>query len=437
MADSAISRNVSDSDLESQAQEKQKYETSQDSSEGEGELTRAPSGAPLERVPTYLQPRIPLRERLHHFTFAWYTVTMSTGGIALVFALCPHRFRGLDTIGLIIFLLDLLFFLFISAALCLRFILHQRTFSHAMCRPGEALFISTFFLSIAALLSNAQTYGELFLNKKDQAGLAVFLRVAFWIYLGATFLVSVIQYHILFTVKEERRLTVNSMTPAWILPIFPVMLAGTIAGFVSPTQPPDEALAMICAGVAAQGLGMLVSVFMYATYLSRLIAFGLPVQRPGMFIAVGPPSFTCAAIVAMASDLPRIFAAATVSQVPMIASLSEPVVLAEGVKMLAITASIFLWGLAFWFFVSALAAIIVRMPDRRFHLSWWSFVFPNVGFTIAAIRMGVALDSGGILWMSTVMIIVLFVVWAFVAVRCVRAVLRREILWPGKDEDCH
>jgi hypothetical protein len=30
---------------------------------------------PIDRVPTYLQPSMPLRERLNHFTFAWYTLT--------------------------------------------------------------------------------------------------------------------------------------------------------------------------------------------------------------------------------------------------------------------------------------------------------------------------------------------------------------------------
>ncbi len=29
----------------------------------------------LERVPTYLQPKLPWRDRLLHFTFAWYTLT--------------------------------------------------------------------------------------------------------------------------------------------------------------------------------------------------------------------------------------------------------------------------------------------------------------------------------------------------------------------------
>lgn len=31
--------------------------------------------SPMERVPTYLQPRLAFRQRLQHFTFAWYTVS--------------------------------------------------------------------------------------------------------------------------------------------------------------------------------------------------------------------------------------------------------------------------------------------------------------------------------------------------------------------------
>lgn len=51
-----------------------------DSSSGRGptsssdEAQNTPS-RPLQRVATYLQPSIPLLERIRHFTFAWYTVT--------------------------------------------------------------------------------------------------------------------------------------------------------------------------------------------------------------------------------------------------------------------------------------------------------------------------------------------------------------------------
>lgn len=295
----------------------------------------------------------------------------------------------------------------------------------------RALFVSTFFLSIAALLSNAEKYGSLFLSATAQDGLAVFHRVTYWLYLAVTFLVSVIQYHLLFTVKEQRRLQAHAMTPAWILPIFPVMLAGTIAAFDSRTQTPSQALAMITSGVAAQGLGFMVSIFMYATYLSRLMVYGLPAQRPGMFIAVGPPSFTCAALVSMADDVPRIFAA----QVPVIEGMVSPAVLADGVRLASLYCSLFLWGLSFWFFTSALMAVVAGMPDRKFHLSWWSFVFPNAGFTISTIRVAGAVGSEGLLWFSTVMTIVLVVVWLFIAWRCAYAVVQREIVWPGHDED--
>lgn len=359
------------------------------------------------------------------------TESMSTGGIALTLGLTPHRFTGLNTIGLIVFLFDLVCFVAISVCLLLRFALYKHTFRKTLTRPREALFVSTFFLSIAALLSNAEKYGVFFLSTKAQEGLAVFLRVTFWLYTALTFFLSVIQYHLLFSVKEQRRLTVNSMTPAWILPIFPVMLAGTIAAFVSPTQTPADALSMLCAGLAAQGLGMLVSVFMYATYLSRLMVYGLPAQRPGMFIAVGPPSFTCAALVGMANDVSRIFAA----QVPILDGMVSPAVLADGVRLASLYCGIFLWGLSFWFFASALSAVIAGMPDRKFHLSWWSFVFPNVGFCISTIRVGEAVGSAGLLWFSTVQTIVLVLVWLFVAWRCVWAVVRREIVWPGHDED--
>ncbi|KAK4159511.1 voltage-dependent anion channel-domain-containing protein [Cladorrhinum sp. PSN259] len=395
-----------------------------------------PRLAVLERIPTYLQPSLPWRERLLHFTFAWYTVTMSTSGIAMILALTPHRFPGLSTIGLIIFLLDLVFFVFITVAIILRFTLYQHTLRRAFTRPHEALFISTFWLSVAAILSNIDEYGRIFLTPQRYSGLAGFMRVAFWVYLAITFTFSVGQYHLLFTVKEERRLTVSAMTPAWILPIFPVMLAGTLATPCSRGQAAESAIKILSAGLAAQGLGILVSVFFYSTYLSRLMAFGLPVQRPGMFIAVGPPSFTCSALVSMAGEVPRVFRElAGQGVLEGYSGLVDANTLTAAVKLLAINSAVFLWGLSFWFFASASVAVMAGMPDRKFHLSWWSFVFPNVGFTLASIRMGKTLGNEGLLWFSSVMSVLLFLAWAFIAFRCVRAVYQREIVWPGHDED--
>ncbi|TEA14660.1 Malic acid transport protein [Colletotrichum sidae] len=362
------------------------------------------------RTNTILE-KVSLRERIHHFTFAWYTLTMSTGGIALLLAETPHRFKGLDTIGLVVFLLDIVLIFLITLALILRFSLFRKTPAKAITHPSESLFIPTFFLSLAAALSNIQHYAV----PRCGPWLIVTLRVCFWLYLVVTFFLSVGMYHLLFT--GRRRLSLNNMTPAWILPIFPVMLSGTLAGFMAPTQPADQAAAMLGAGLAAQGLGFLVSAFMYATYLSRLMTVGLPVQRPGMFIAVGPPSFTAAALVSMGANVPRLISAEgslvadSLRSAAYLADMENPHTVALAVRAVGLFAAVFLWGLSFWFFSSACLSTMFGMPDHSFHLSWWSFVFPNVGLTIATIRIGEAFGSEGLLWLATVLTVLLVIVW--------------------------
>jgi len=38
--------------------------------------------------------KVGLRGRLKHFTWAWFTATMSSGGISILLGETPHRFHG-------------------------------------------------------------------------------------------------------------------------------------------------------------------------------------------------------------------------------------------------------------------------------------------------------------------------------------------------------
>lgn len=67
--------------------------------------------------------------------------------------------------------------------------------------------------------------------------------------------------------------------------------------------------------------------------------------------------------------------------------------------------------------------------------TWWSFVFPNTGFIIAMIDIGTAINSPGILWIASVATVVQIAMWLFVFIAHARAVVKKQILWPGKDED--
>lgn len=226
---------------------------------------------------------------------------MATGGIATLLNAQPNTFPGLKTIGKVVFIYDLVLFVAFTAMISARFIMFRGTFMSALTHPTESLFIPTFFLSIVNIFNCIQAYAVPVCGP----WLLVVQRVAFWIYLACVFVLATGQYTYLFTAPPNR-LTVQSMTPAWLLPIFPAMLTGTFASQIVKTQPPEHQATIIIAGITMQGLGWMVSFLMYGVYITRLMQYGLPEPklRPGMFIAVGPPSFTGLALIGISTSVP-------------------------------------------------------------------------------------------------------------------------------------
>jgi tellurite resistance protein TehA-like permease len=255
------------------------------------------------------------------------------------------------------------------------------------------------------------------------------MRVTFWLYVALAFTSAVLQYLHLFS-APVKRLTIQSMTPAWILPIFPIILGGLLASIIAPGQPLADCWTMVIGGITLLGMGWLIAFLIYAIYLYRLISFGLPAPnlRPGMFIAVGPPAFTGLALINFGASLP---------------GLAEHSYFAGGEKEGAIVAlqvladfvAIFLWAFAFWFFCVTLVAVMLGIRGMSFHLVWWASVFPNIALALVTGRIGERLESKGIMGIASAMAILLVVAWLCVAVLNVRAVVLRQIMMPGKDED--
>ncbi|GME30482.1 putative c4-dicarboxylate transporter malic acid transport protein [Neofusicoccum parvum] len=368
--------------------------------------------------------RIGIKDRIQHLTWAWFTTTMSTGGLAMVLGQTPHQFTGLRTIGKVVFIFDLVLFATLVSTIVARFILCPRALKASLTDPVEAFFFPAFWLSLSTIIGNTQVYGV----PATGPWLVTALRVIFWLYAGGTLLVAVFLYLVLFTTPSvNAKCHADAVAPTWVFPIFPVMLCGTLSALIAPHQPAGHALAMIVAGVSFQGLGWIVSCAVMALYLGRLFHAG-PIPRhvrPGMFMMVGPPSFTALALIGNANALPqahRYFA--------VMHPGAQDVLI-----VLATWAAVFLWSLAFWFFCLALLACLMAAPRVRWTPTWWSYVFPNVGFTVATIDVGKELDSEGVLWVASVMTVALVVMWLFVASAQLRAIALKMVLWPGKDED--
>jgi C4-dicarboxylate transporter/malic acid transport protein len=355
---------------------------------------------------------------------AWYTFPMSTGGLALLLSPStqPHTFEGLEIIGKIVYIFDLVIFTLISCAMSYRFIQRPALLRESIFHPTEGLFLPTVFLSLASIIGGIKLYGI----PSCGPWLVVAYRILFWTYFAITFIVATGMYYMLFS---NPSLKVEDMTPAWDLPIFPVMLTGTIASIGASSQPVEHAVPIIIAGLSAQGLGIIVSVFMYACYIHRMVQYGLPspTSRPAMFIAVGPPTFTSLAVIGMANAWPE--AAGYFG--------TDGASLRVTLRILATMVSVFLWCVAFWFFCISFLATCAVAKELTFHLNWWAFIFPNVGFTIATIKIGNEFESEGVRWVGSIMTVLLVAAYFFVLIMHIKAVLTKAILFENKDEDTY
>lgn len=382
-------------------------------------------------------------DRIEHFTWAWFCLPMSTGGLALLLspATQPHSFHGLETIGKTVYIIDLVIFTTAATAIAYRFSRWGGTLTASLTHPTESLFAATFLLSLASIIACMSRYGITSLS--NPSWLVTTYDVLFWLYFAITFIYAVGAYTVLFT---SPALKISDMTPAWDLPIFPFMLSGTLAASGAQHQPPDQAVPMIVAGVTAQGLGFIMSILMYASYIRRMVQYGLPnaTARPAMFIAVGPPAFTSLALLGMANAWPEeyinYFGEGIYSSNPQTLALDSATQQRISIHILRVMATftaVFIWSLSFWFFAVAVCACLMGVRQMKFHLNWWAFVFPNVGLTIATINIGKVMMSQGILWVGSVMTIGIICVWLFVAVHHIWAVWDGRILGEGLDEDVY
>jgi tellurite resistance protein TehA-like permease len=220
--------------------------------------------------------KVTFLDRISHFTLNWWLVTMGTGSIAVLLGQQPHTFKGLQTIGKVVFIWDLFLFIIICLLTAIRFYRQPSLFVRAFRNPAEALFSAAFLISINNIIICMQEYGV----SSTGPWMIITLRIVFWIYVAISFILGVSVYLELFT---ARHMTTQDILPAWLLPILPIMLSGSIAGSIASMQPTYYRQSILVAGVTFQGLGFWLAISLYGPIFIRLMKIGLPAPalRPG------------------------------------------------------------------------------------------------------------------------------------------------------------
>ncbi|KAJ4379633.1 hypothetical protein N0V86_004815 [Didymella sp. IMI 355093] len=363
-----------------------------------------------------------LRDRVAHFTWPWFSATMSTGALAVVLGNTPNSFTGLQTIGKVVFIFDIVLFCLFNFLMAWRFVLVPRKLLASLHHPVEGLFYGTYWVSVALILNCSYVYG----NANTGPWFIKALEVCFWMYCGIAFIIGVLQYSMFFRLE---RLNVVDAVPAWIFPIYPLLVVGTLAGTILPAQPNGPSWRIFIGGVLLQGLAWVVSFLMYAIYMQRLMTGNLPspATRPGMYVSVGPAGYTAAGLISLANQAPTFIAADYWT--------GSPTRDGDVVRVVGIMAGLFVILFAYWFFFITTVAVLAGIRKMSFSLNWWAFIFPNAGLTLATIQAGKVLNSKALNGIASALTILLVIMWLITAVFCIRALYRGEIMWPGKDED--
>jgi tellurite resistance protein TehA-like permease len=285
------------------------------------------------------------------------------------------------------------------------------------------LFVPASVVSFGTILINVSQYGT------DNAGpwLTNAVNILFWVDAALAVISSAGIYLLLWSTQT---FTIAQMTPIWIFPAYPMLIIGPHAGILSSKLEPSRTLPIIVGGTTIQGVGFLVSLMVYSAFIYRLMSQKLPREniRPGMFVSVGPSAFTVTGIVTMAAQANRCFPDDF---------MGDGTLAANVLKVVVNFASLWLWGLAiFFFFIASFAHVSAIGPGRMiFTMGWFSFIFPNTALITSTFAIGNAFSCKPILIIGCVMVVALLLMYAFVVYMMVRAIILRHILWPQKGED--
>ncbi|SMY25403.1 unnamed protein product [Zymoseptoria tritici ST99CH_1A5] len=338
-------------------------------------------------------------------SWSWFTCTQSTGGIASVLANSPKTFSGLQTIGTIVFIFNLVLFLIFLALTGVRWYHDPKRFAKSFVTAPDCYFFGSFWLTIATIIIDIEGYGV------PHAGpwLVTVVRVLFWLYAAVTLLNTTVHLSLVFRAQTMKA---NDFKVPAFLQVLNAMLTGTVAATIVHSQPVEHRLPIMVAGVAYQGLGWIVCTFFLTMLIASLFENGWPPLnlRPGLFIMTGTSGFTIVALIGIARAGPT---------TPYGYFNTHPMA-GEVLLILATWTGVFMWVFTAWVFLVAVFVNLMELFERKdgkwrltmdFTNVAWSYIFPNVGFTLSTVYLGQEFESQGIQWLSVAMIILLMAFW--------------------------
>ncbi|KAK4701932.1 hypothetical protein P7C70_g4294, partial [Phenoliferia sp. Uapishka_3] len=246
--------------------------------------------------------------RTEFWNFNMFTANMGTGAVEILVGGCAFDFHGKRAIGTIWFMFDFVLFFINIAGTVTRAWCHPKAFKKALYSHEYGLFLPCINLAFATIFVGVVDYGLPYCGE----WLTRAWEVVWFIYIAAALAVFMFMET---SVRGQLR-SISTMTPADALPLFPLMLAGTLGSALAGADkmPAHEAAYIIILSYCCQGMGFWLALLRLSIWTQRHLTFPNPPTNtfPGYLMAVGPMGFTAFAFINLGFTAQTAFPAANI-----------------------------------------------------------------------------------------------------------------------------
>ncbi len=342
------------------------------------------------------------REMIRQFTPNWFAATMGTGILSLALPQVPGAGSTLRAIGEGLWLFNIFLFALFTVLYTMRWIMFwdeaKRIFSHSIV----SMFIGTIPMGLATIINGFLSYGLM----RWGSSMVEVAQVLWWVDVALSLGCGVLIPYFMFTRQQH---DIDKMTAVWLLPIVAAEVAASTGGLLVPHLIDTNAqFITLITSYALWAYSVPVAFCVLTILFLRMALHRIPPDSmaASSWLSLGPIGTGAFGMLILGGDAPTIFAAQGMSNVGMVAS------------GFGVIAGVLLWGVGLWWLLLALLITIRHLrAGIPFNLGWWGYTFPLGVYALATLKLGALLGIGALSAFGTMLVIVLAMMWTFVAVR--------------------
>lgn len=341
----------------------------------------------------------------------------------------PYPAQWLKIIGYIFWILDICLFALFTALEIARAWMFPKALKSTLQDVQQTCYWGTMVVAWETIGTGIVIF---YSSHKSAAYVA---EVFFWIAVAMALLVACGGIYAVY--QHQGQHTLDDVNGAWFLLFIPQIVAAAYGSNLANALPHRNAIAVIAVSylMLASGLGL--SFLLLGIYVWRLLNCHLPPRASivSTFVPVGPLGMSAYAFVNLSAALSKQvrqgnFGFRQSWETPLSAATLDAV--AEMLIWIGVIGALFLLGMASFFLVEAVAAIITTVP-KTFNIGHWSFVFPCGVYANAFCKISILLRNDGMKGWATACVVGVVLLWLMCAILTTyKAVIQGKLFFaPG------